>query len=113
MASISSSLPKTFKSVYYTSFGSPSKVLTFNKSTPLPAITGSNVLIKVHASSINPIDWKLMKGGVPRIVMPKIKVPCLDISGTVVALGPKAGKKFSIGDEILAMLQLTQTGGLS
>ncbi|KAF9344015.1 hypothetical protein BGX26_004907 [Mortierella sp. AD094] len=113
MATIAPSLPKTFKSVQYTSFGAPSDVLSFNELTPLPAVTGSNVLIKVYASALNPVDWKLMKGGVPRIVMPKIKVPCLDIAGTVVATGPKAGKKFHIGDEVLAMLQLTQTGGLS
>ncbi|KAF9101432.1 hypothetical protein BGX27_011486 [Mortierella sp. AM989] len=113
MATFAPSLPKTMKSVQYTSSGKPSEVLSFNEAAPLPTVTGSNVLVKVHATALNPVDWKLMKGGLPRLIMPKINVPCLDISGTVVATGPKAGKKFHIGDEVLAMLFFARSGGLS
>ncbi|KAF8976914.1 hypothetical protein BGZ46_007839 [Entomortierella lignicola] len=113
MATFAPSLPKTIKSIQYTSIGLPSDILSFNESTPLPTVTGSNVLVKVHAAALNPVDWKLMKGGFPHLVMPKIKVPSLDIAGTVVATGPNAGKKFHIGDEVLAMLDFTQSGGLT
>ncbi|KAF9346129.1 hypothetical protein BGX26_002390 [Mortierella sp. AD094] len=113
MATFAPSLPKTIKSIQYTAPGKPSDVLSFNEAAPLPTVTGSNVLVKVHASALNPVDWKLMKGGIPRFIMPKIKVPSLDIAGIVVATGPKAGKKFQIGDEVLAMLNFTQSGGLT
>ncbi|KAF9365864.1 hypothetical protein BGX34_007953 [Mortierella sp. NVP85] len=45
--------------------------------------------------------------------MPRVKVPCLDISGTVVATGPKAGKKVQIGDHVMAMLDFSKSGGLT
>ncbi|KAF8926850.1 NADPh quinone reductase [Dissophora ornata] len=113
MATFAPSLPKTFKSIQWTTAGSPSEALSMNEETPLPAVTGSKILIKVHASALNPVDWKLMLGGVTELLMPKIRVPCLDISGTVVAIGPKAGKKLQVGDEVMAMLDFTQSGGLT
>jgi NADPH:quinone reductase-like Zn-dependent oxidoreductase len=46
--------------------------------------------------------------------MPKIKVPGLDISGTIVAVGPKANKRgFKVGDEVVAMLHFSQSGALT
>ncbi|KAF9164959.1 hypothetical protein BGX21_000734 [Mortierella sp. AD011] len=113
MATFAPNLPKTMKAIQYTAPGKPADIFSFNETVPLPTVTGSNILVKVHASALNPVDWKLMKGGLPRFLMPKIKVPCLDISGTVVATGPKAGKKFQIGDEVLAMLLFTHSGGLT
>ncbi|KAF9435533.1 hypothetical protein BGZ76_006095 [Entomortierella beljakovae] len=113
MATFSPSLPTTIKAIQYTASGKPNDILSFNESVPLPSVTGSDVLVKVHAAALNPVDWKLMKSGMVRLVMPSTKVPCLDISGTVVATGPKAGKKFQIGDEVLAMLLFYKTGGLT
>lgn len=45
--------------------------------------------------------------------MPKIKVPGLDISGTIVAVGPKVKKGFKVGDEVVAMLSFSQSGALT
>jgi len=89
--------------------------LKMNESAPVPTASGTQVLIRVHASSVNPIDWTLMKGGVPWHFMPKIKVPGWDAAGTIVALGPKAGQsestpKFEIGDEIMTMLDCKVSG---
>ncbi|KAF9905408.1 NADPh quinone reductase [Linnemannia zychae] len=111
-----SNLPQTFKSIQWTTPSSDHKeILSLNAATPLPTLTGSNVLVKVHAAALNPVDWKLMRGGVPRLLMPKIKVPGLDISGTVVAVGPKVKKEggFKIGDEVVAMLNFSQSGALT
>jgi NADPH:quinone reductase-like Zn-dependent oxidoreductase len=114
MATFAPSLPATIKSFQWTTIGQPSDVLVFNEAAPLPTVTGSNILVKVHAAALNPVDWKLMKGGVvPRLLMPRVKVPCLDISGTVVATGPKAGKKVQIGDHVMAMLDFSKSGGLT
>ncbi|KAF9923241.1 hypothetical protein BGZ65_009006 [Modicella reniformis] len=114
MAIFAPSLPTTIKSIEWTTIGQPSDILSFNEAAPLPNVTGSNILVRVHATALNPVDWKMMKmGGIPSLLMPNIKVPCLDISGTVVALGPKAGKKVQIGDQVMAMLKFTQSGGLT
>ncbi|KAG0319582.1 NADPh quinone reductase [Linnemannia gamsii] len=118
MSDNTSHLPQTIKSVQWTTPSlSPKEALTFNESAPLlptASLTGSNVLVKVHAAALNPVDWKLMRGGVPRLLMPKIKVPGLDISGTIVAVGPKANKRgFKVGDEVVAMLHFSQSGALT
>ncbi|KAG0241603.1 hypothetical protein BGX31_001036 [Mortierella sp. GBA43] len=113
MATFAPSLPATIKSVQWTTIGKPADILSLNEAAPLPKVTGSNILVKVHAAALNPVDWKLMKGGIPRFLMPSIKVPGLDIAGTVVAVGPKAGKKVQIGDHVMAMLSFSQSGGLT
>ncbi|KAH7060074.1 zinc-binding dehydrogenase family oxidoreductase [Linnemannia elongata] len=114
MTDSTSNLPQTIKSVQWTTPSlSPKEALSFNESAPLPTVTGSNVLVKVHAAALNPVDWKLMRGGVPRLLMPKIKVPGLDISGTIVAVGPKVKKGFKVGDEVVAMLSFSQSGALT
>ncbi|KAG0290678.1 NADPh quinone reductase [Dissophora globulifera] len=114
MAANAPALPTTIKSVQYTAAGTPAEILSINEAAPLPTVTGSNILVKVHAAALNPVDWKLMKGGfVPRFLMPSVKVPALDVAGTVVALGPKAGKHVKIGDQVLAMLHFSVSGGLT
>ncbi|KAK5822240.1 chaperonin 10-like protein [Linnemannia elongata] len=113
MTTSAPSLPATAKSVQWTTVGKPADILSFNEATPLPTVTGSNVLVKVHAAAVNPVDWKLMKGGVPRFLMPSVKVPGVDIAGTVVAVGPKAGKRVQIGDQVMVLLTIFQSGGLA
>jgi len=119
MATYASNLPETMKAVHWTNVGKPADILTLEEHQPLPVPTGTNILVKVCASALNPVDWKLMKGGVPRLLMPKVKTPALDISGTVVGLGPKVGRsnkagvqKFAIGDRVMAMLDFSKSGGL-
>ncbi|KAF9317416.1 hypothetical protein BG003_000802 [Podila horticola] len=108
------------KAVHWTKVGNPAHILTLDENLSLPVPTGTNVLVKMHASSINPVDWKLMKGALPRFLMPKVKTPGLDISGVVVGLGPGVGKKskkagvqtFTLGDRVMAMLDLSKSGAL-
>ena len=93
------------------------KQLSFNNATSVPTLSGSQVLIKVHATSVNPIDWKIMKGGMLWHLLPKFKTPGLDVAGTVVALGPEVGQadselKIQIGDEVMAMLDFRVSGAM-
>lgn len=119
MATYAPNLPETMKAVHWTNIGKPADILTLDEHQPLPVPKGTNILVKVHASALNPVDWKLMKGGVPRFLMPRVKTPGLDISGVVVGLGPKVGRsnkpgvqKFTIGDRVMAMLDFSKSGGL-
>ncbi|KAF9573109.1 hypothetical protein EC968_008958 [Mortierella alpina] len=114
MSSYAPSLPETQRTIQWTNPGKPSEALTLNTSAPVPTVSGSDVLVKVHAAALNPVDWKLMRGGiVPRLLMPKIKVPGMDVAGTVVGVGPKAIDRFHIGDKVMAMLSFAQSGALT
>ena len=89
--------------IVYTQYGSPD-VLQFKEvATPTPA--DNEVLIKVCAASVNPLDWHFMRGK-PLFVRlmsgwltPKIKVLGCDIAGRVEAVG-KLVKLFQPGDQV-------------
>jgi alcohol dehydrogenase len=64
----------------------------------------SNVVIKVHASSINPVDKMLIEGGL-KMLKPVAAFPhpaCYDVSG-VVEIADSAGK-FKVGDAVMVRL---------
>ncbi|MBV8551550.1 MAG: NAD(P)-dependent alcohol dehydrogenase [Acidobacteriaceae bacterium] len=91
------------KAVVYEGFGSPDILRCQDVEKPAP---GENeVLIKVCAASINPLDWKLMKGGpfLIRILLglgkPKIRRPGVDVAGEVEAIGRNV-RQFKPGDEV-------------
>ncbi|KRF37555.1 NADP-dependent oxidoreductase [Nocardioides sp. Soil805] len=60
------------------------------------------VLVEVRAAGVNPVDWKVMAGGLDGLmdtVFPAI--PGWDVAGTVVAVGPDT-PDFAVGDEVMA-----------
>ncbi|KAF9573111.1 NADPh quinone reductase [Mortierella alpina] len=113
MTTYAPSLPKTQTRIQWTTVGNPADVLHLNDSAPVPTVSGSQVLIKVHAVALNPIDTKLMQGFPVRLTMPSVKVPGLDIAGTVVGVGVKASSRFQVGDKVMVMLDLHKSGGLT
>lgn len=78
---------------------------------PMPRPGPSEVLVEIHAASINPVDWKIRSGGM-RAILPYSfpLVLGLDIAGVVKERGASAGR-FEIGDEILAKIDLARGGG--
>ena len=71
--------------------------------TPSPGIR--EVLVKVRATAVNPIDWKVRESGCISSEK-KLSFPAvlgLDIAGEVVVLGDGA-KDFKIGDRVFGYL---------
>ncbi len=66
---------------------------------PLPA---KEVLIKVHAASINPVDTQLWRSGLVGVVAGD-KGMGKDFSGTIIAVGHSV-KGWAKGDEIFGLL---------
>ncbi|MGK7873048.1 MAG: NAD(P)-dependent alcohol dehydrogenase [Xenococcaceae cyanobacterium] len=69
-----------------------------------PSIKTNQLLVKVHASSVNPIDWKIRNGMLK--VLTGNKFPMLlgfDVSGEVVEVGEKV-TGFKPGDSVYAYL---------
>lgn len=69
-----------------------------------PAIKSDRILIEVHASSVNPVDWKIREGMLK--VLTGNNFPLIlgfDVAGEVVAVGEKV-TNFKPGDAIYAYL---------
>ncbi|MDQ1087123.1 zinc-dependent alcohol dehydrogenase family protein [Siphonobacter sp. SORGH_AS_1065] len=66
---------------------------------PTPEINDEEILIKVKATSINPIDYKIRSGYLPHLVPAFPAILHGDVSGIVACLG-KNVKGFQIGDYV-------------
>lgn len=67
-----------------------------------PKVGPGQVLIEVRAAAVNPVDWKVMAGGLDSMmdtVFPVI--PGWDVAGVVVRTGPDT-PDFAPGDEVMA-----------
>lgn len=87
-------------------YGGP-EVLTY-ESAPRPAPQDGELLVRVHAVGINPVDWK-MREGYMKDVWP-VQFPLtigFDVAGTVEEVGAGV-TEFAPGDAVVAM---TMSGG--
>ncbi len=92
------------KAIVYTQYGPPD-VLQFKEiATPAPA--DGEVLIKLYAASVNPLDWHLMRGEplfvrlmIGGLRKPKATRLGVDVAGQVEAVGRNA-TQFKPGDEV-------------
>jgi len=69
---------------------------------PEPELRDDDVLVQVHAASVNPVDFKIRKGQL-KLILP-LRLPFLlgnDLAGVVVQVGP-AVRRFHPGDEVYA-----------
>ncbi|QGV78047.1 NADP-dependent oxidoreductase [Streptomyces ficellus] len=86
------------RAVIQKSFGGP-EVLELTE-TDKPAPLGGEVLVRVHASGVNPVDVAVRSGAYPLLGEPPFGVGW-DISGVVEEAGP--GARFKVGDEVFGM----------
>jgi len=54
------------KAVFFENYGLPKDQLKYS-DIPLPKFGPSEVIIRVHASALNPVDYKLLTGGLSLI----------------------------------------------
>jgi len=92
------------KAVLYGKYGSPDVLKLTEVAKPVPG--DHEVLIKVHASSVTPMDHKFRSGKIflVRLVAtglfkPKTEILGIEFSGEIEALGPNA-TQFKSGDRI-------------
>jgi NADPH:quinone reductase-like Zn-dependent oxidoreductase len=93
------------KAIIRTRYGPPDVVQFAEVEKPVPA--DDEVLIKLRAASVNPLDLFCMKGApfiksIPGLRTPKLKVLGCDIAGRVEAVG-KNVKEFMPGDEVFGV----------
>src|SRR6266550_2451372 len=85
------------KAIRIHSYGGPEVLAQVEMQRPAPG--ANEVLIKVHAASVNPFDWKARAGYVKEFF--PLTFPATlgsDVSGTVEEVGP-GGARFKRGDK--------------
>jgi NADPH:quinone reductase-like Zn-dependent oxidoreductase len=105
------------KAIVYEKYGPPD-VLQF-KEVARPTPRDNEVLIRVHAASVNDWDWGLLRGKpfinrlvVSGLLRPRIKILGGDIAGRVEAVGRSVGQ-FQPGDEVFGDLSGCGFGGFA
>lgn len=88
--------PMTMKAAYITECGPPQNIQYGD--LPKPGATGRQVLVKVGAVSLNPVDTYIRNGANYWELPTPFVVGC-DLAGTVEAVGEK-GTRFQIGDRV-------------
>jgi NADPH:quinone reductase-like Zn-dependent oxidoreductase len=97
-----STLPSSMHAVLIRRFGGPEVVEIAQIDVPKPG--AGELLVKVEASSVNPVDWKIRSGNYP--VVQSDKLPYVlgrDFSGTVVS-APGADGGFAAGTLVHGLL---------
>jgi len=97
------------KAVQYSSFGGPEVLTWADVDRPVPG--PGQVLVRVVATSFNPVDDHIRAGHLARVIPTALPhVPGLDVAGVIDEVD--AGVTgWEVGDRVLAMLPLDVAGG--
>jgi NADPH:quinone reductase-like Zn-dependent oxidoreductase len=81
------------------------------RELPDPRPQADEVLVRVRAAGVNPVDWKIRHGQLRFILHVNFPfIPGGDIAGEVVSTGPQA-TEFKAGDAVVGFVELKRGGG--
>nr|AAX81879.1 quinone reductase [Triticum monococcum] len=104
--------PATMRAVQYDACGGGAAGLK-HVEVPVPSAKKNEVLLKLQAATINPVDWKIQKGDLRPLLPRRLPfIPVTDVAGVVVDVGPGV-KGLTVGDQVVAMLNSFNGGGLA
>ena len=77
---------------------------------PVPDIAPDDVLVRVVAASINPVDWKVRAGYLARMIPHPLPLTLgWDVSGVVAAVGDQV-RQWQVGDAVYSRPDLARNG---
>ncbi len=98
----------TMKAVRIHNYGGP-EVLLY-EDAPRPKPVKGEVLVRVHAAGVNPVDWKVREGYAKERLHHKLPLILgWDVAGVVEALG-RGVKRFKVGDEVFSRPDSSRDG---
>lgn len=98
----------TMKAVQINEFGGQD-VLQLN-DIAVPTAAPDEVLIKVKAAAVNPVDWKIRMGYLQEMLNHRLPLTLgWDVAGEIVALGDNVSH-FKIGDEVYSRPDISKNG---
>src|SRR5690606_12493710 len=108
MARSSLATVPTMKAVRMHGAGGP-EVLRY-EDIPIPTPGPGEVLVRIHAAGVNPIDWKVRDGfGQPWLGRPDPGILGFDLAGIVEATG-EGVSRFRVGDAVYGCTSLRRNG---
>lgn len=100
------------KSIVYKNYGGLD-LLEFERNQGEPVCGNNQVLIKVRAAALNPLDISVLKGKIKAVIRQKFPAtPGYDFAGVVLEVG-KNVNNLKPGDEVYGMLPTEKSGTLS
>ncbi|KAF7836439.1 chloroplast envelope quinone oxidoreductase-like protein [Senna tora] len=104
---------RLMQAVQYDGYGGGPAALKQHVEVPVPTPKKNEVLLKVEAISINPVDWKMQKGMLRPLFPRKFPyIPGTDIAGEIVEIGPQV-KDVKVGDKVVTKLSHQYGGGFA
>ncbi|MEV8532007.1 NADP-dependent oxidoreductase [Streptomyces sp. NPDC051211] len=86
------------KAITYSAYGTPAALQLVE--VPQPKVGPGEVLVRVKAAGVNPVDWKLSSGYLDSILEVRYPViPGWDVAGVVEAVGEDTFD-YAVGDEV-------------
>lgn len=98
----------TMKAVRIHAYGGPE--LLHYEDAPQPRIKPDDLLIRVRAAAVNPMDWKIREGYLQGFL--NHRLPLIlgwDVAGTVIEVGLEV-TSFKVGDEVYARPDIERDG---
>lgn len=96
------------KAVRIHNYGGPEQLKLESIAIPYPA--ADEVLIKVHAAAVNPLDWKVREGYLAEVIPHTLPLTLgWDFAGEVVAVGENV-EKWRVGDAVYARPDFSKNG---
>lgn len=103
-----SPLPPVMHAVRFHEYGGPERIVYEEVVVPTPG--AGELLVRVRAAGVNPVDAKMRSGLGKRLQLPLPFTPGFDVAGGVVAVG-EGVTRFRPGDDVFAYLALSRGGG--
>src|SRR6202521_2229820 len=80
---------------------------------PAPSMGPRDILVKVRAAGLNPVDFKFRQGKLRAILRPKLPfVLGNELAGEVIAVGSDV-KRFRVGDRVFARVAKDRAGAFA
>lgn len=80
------------------------------EEAPIPDVAPNDVLVRVVAASVNPVDWKIREGYLKQMIPYQFPLTLgWDVSGVVEAVGQKVSR-FQVGDAVFSRPDIKRNG---
>jgi NADPH:quinone reductase-like Zn-dependent oxidoreductase len=97
------------KAIVIDGYGGSDRLQVAERPDPKPG--AGEMLVRVRAAGVNPVDWKIRRGDLKMVL--RINFPYIpggDVAGEVVENGPGASK-FQPGEQVVGFVEMLQGGG--